>query len=472
MPLNNSGPISFGGSIVGQSINLELGLSATATASIDSTAFRTLAGVPSGQISVSNFYGKSNAIGWVVNTGNANGAGTLISNGAGIFVDAVGNMYWMFGQTVTSYFGIARVSSSGTLDAFTYPFQDSGAQFIVASSRSSTGAVAAVSFSNDSPALFGSTLNRVYPGTIWTSLSLNYGSGAITANNELISSALENYNGYGGNPTIILINSAGTSSTTYRFAANVSGPGKVVIRTDGTIVQIYRNSSTMNYYPYSSALSPGGTRFTTGIPSTGGEGFNAVIDSSNNIFIAYTSSNGSVSYIERINSSYVPTHRAFVIDNDEGGGWRFGYAGVAVHGGSVYLLANAFGTVYVISLSASNLSMQWVNRFRLNDGATAIAPVNSNWTNPIHANANGVYFGVQSGGGTPSRLIKMPLTGMPSNSSAAGISWSIRSWSTNTDPVGANSSTSDMPTLRSQGSRNTSNVGTSITPTATKTDIV
>lgn len=60
MALNNSGPLSFGGSTVGQSINLELGVSATALASINSTAFRTLAGVASGQISVSNFYGKSN----------------------------------------------------------------------------------------------------------------------------------------------------------------------------------------------------------------------------------------------------------------------------------------------------------------------------------------------------------------------------------------------------------------------------
>jgi hypothetical protein len=62
MALNNSGPLSFGGSTVGQSINLELGVSATATASINSTAFRTLAGVPSGQISLNNFYGKSNAV--------------------------------------------------------------------------------------------------------------------------------------------------------------------------------------------------------------------------------------------------------------------------------------------------------------------------------------------------------------------------------------------------------------------------
>ena len=61
MTLNASGPLSLGGSTVGQSINLELGQSATATASINATNFRTLAGVASGQISISNFYGKSNA---------------------------------------------------------------------------------------------------------------------------------------------------------------------------------------------------------------------------------------------------------------------------------------------------------------------------------------------------------------------------------------------------------------------------
>lgn len=61
MTLNASGPISLGGATVGQSINLELGVSATAQASINSSAFRTLAGVPSGAISLNNFYGKSTA---------------------------------------------------------------------------------------------------------------------------------------------------------------------------------------------------------------------------------------------------------------------------------------------------------------------------------------------------------------------------------------------------------------------------
>ena len=60
MPLNNSGPISIGGSTAGQSINLELGRAATASSNLNESALRTLAGVPSGAISLSNFYGKSN----------------------------------------------------------------------------------------------------------------------------------------------------------------------------------------------------------------------------------------------------------------------------------------------------------------------------------------------------------------------------------------------------------------------------
>ena len=54
MTLQSSGAISI------NNINVELGLSGTATGSLNDAAFRTLAGVPSGAISMSNFYGKSN----------------------------------------------------------------------------------------------------------------------------------------------------------------------------------------------------------------------------------------------------------------------------------------------------------------------------------------------------------------------------------------------------------------------------
>lgn len=62
MALNPSGVMSIGGTTVGASINLELNLSATANSSIGQADFRTLAAVPSGQISLSDFYGKSNVI--------------------------------------------------------------------------------------------------------------------------------------------------------------------------------------------------------------------------------------------------------------------------------------------------------------------------------------------------------------------------------------------------------------------------
>jgi len=62
MALVTSGAISIGGSTVGRSINLELGRSATATSSLGESALRSLANDTSGAISMSTFYGKSNAL--------------------------------------------------------------------------------------------------------------------------------------------------------------------------------------------------------------------------------------------------------------------------------------------------------------------------------------------------------------------------------------------------------------------------
>lgn len=63
MALNTSGPISLAGSTTGQSIAVELGVSATAQISLNCTNVRTLAGVASGAITMpTNFYGKSSTV--------------------------------------------------------------------------------------------------------------------------------------------------------------------------------------------------------------------------------------------------------------------------------------------------------------------------------------------------------------------------------------------------------------------------
>ena len=69
MTLPASGAISF------NAINVELGQAGTTSANINQASYRTLAGVPSGQIALSNFYGKSNRVSisytFSANTNNA-----------------------------------------------------------------------------------------------------------------------------------------------------------------------------------------------------------------------------------------------------------------------------------------------------------------------------------------------------------------------------------------------------------------
>jgi hypothetical protein len=61
MTLASSGTISIGGTTATRSINLELGRAATATSNMGETDLRTLAGVSSGAISMSQFWGKTAA---------------------------------------------------------------------------------------------------------------------------------------------------------------------------------------------------------------------------------------------------------------------------------------------------------------------------------------------------------------------------------------------------------------------------
>jgi alpha-tubulin suppressor-like RCC1 family protein len=59
MTLNTSGPISLNGTIVGQSIDLELGGTGSGTRSFNDAEVRELAGIMSGPVSMFDFYGKS-----------------------------------------------------------------------------------------------------------------------------------------------------------------------------------------------------------------------------------------------------------------------------------------------------------------------------------------------------------------------------------------------------------------------------
>ena len=86
MALNNSGPISLGGSTTGQSIALELGQSATGQISLNDANVRALAQVPSGAIIMpTNFYNKGAGYGGTIisySLGGGGAGGIDAQNGA------------------------------------------------------------------------------------------------------------------------------------------------------------------------------------------------------------------------------------------------------------------------------------------------------------------------------------------------------------------------------------------------------
>tara|TARA_R110000803_G_scaffold78482_1_gene143641 strand:+ start:1481 stop:2086 length:606 start_codon:yes stop_codon:yes gene_type:complete len=90
MTLATSGTMSIGGTTTDRSINVELGRSATATSNMGETDLRTLAGVASGAISMSNFYGAINYT-WV----------TTITIGTGV----------LYGQNYYGYGSVGNPSS-------------------------------------------------------------------------------------------------------------------------------------------------------------------------------------------------------------------------------------------------------------------------------------------------------------------------------------------------------------------------
>lgn len=136
MALNPSGPISLGGSTAGESIALELGLSATGTISLNDTAVRGLAGVASGAIVMpTDFYGKSNIPGGAVyvwgTSGPGSGGGIMGLNGYNLTISTptqLGASTNWYQVKFSPYFGTGASAIATTSDGklFTWGSNYSG----------------------------------------------------------------------------------------------------------------------------------------------------------------------------------------------------------------------------------------------------------------------------------------------------------------------------------------------------------
>jgi hypothetical protein len=125
-----TGPISLGGNAtsggLNQSVNIELGRAATDTINMNDSAVRSLAGVPSGAISMNNFYGKSNAFVFnrtiSANTQNYNLLNDMVAsgyvNGSGFTANITINsgVYVWSDNTSLAGFDTGNITGTGTIN--------------------------------------------------------------------------------------------------------------------------------------------------------------------------------------------------------------------------------------------------------------------------------------------------------------------------------------------------------------------
>jgi hypothetical protein len=241
MALNSSGPISLGGSTVGQSINLELGVSATAEASINSTAFRNLAGVSSGQISIANFYGKSSVSYFIGIYGPTASSSATQINGA--TVDSSGNFY----------FSSRAVPSTGSTNSYWSLVKYDSAASLQFQKKLATG-----QYSNMK------NIGKDSSGNV-------YACGLV-------------YNGSTYRTGIVKYNSSGVVQWQRQYDSGQENSGQVCVDTSGNVYFI-SGSSAYGGNSLVKLSTSGSLQWQTGLTFTNGMAFNAVTTDGTSVFV-------------------------------------------------------------------------------------------------------------------------------------------------------------------------------------------
>ena len=437
MALNSSGPLSFGGATTGQSINLELGVSATATASINSTSFRTLAGVPSGQISVSNFYGKSNSIGWIAYIGDSTYNATFgyIFESYQQNTDSLGNTYYGFRNAASSsspnnYSGLRCINKDATLLASKNMWSFSGSAFYAAAvpPLQDYGTTADVLILSSTSDLAG--FPHVSTGTdlVYKYTPRTGNGGQTNANGSYRRAANGNYWMSGknsGEQHTVYAWRGSDGVPLYQYIGGYSYTPHPVPRSDSSVIMI-RPGYTGYYTDYEFCVAPAaggsttnGHSFRVNEPYTTSEWHASAGDGTYGFVAANNGNNGVIARV----------------DPSGGGGFIAKVKNFNIVGGG---MACAGGYVYVITetgaLSAydTSLNPQWRLTFTFSAGACNLTRIN--------ANSEGIFMRVQRNTAPNNQFVlKIPLTGLPTSSSVAltGPSGITFSWTRSTFTAGS-----------------------------------
>jgi len=291
MALNASGPISLGGATTGQSIAVELGLSPTATISLNQTAVRTLAGVSSGVITMpTNFYGKSNA--YVFNATIS--ADTQNYNLRSAAIAAGWNQTTALQATVTVNSGIYVGSSTTGGVAFTwtgsYP---SGSTLAIVNNGTIEGAGGNGGAGGDGLSAIGtagSAGGAALQGNYAISITNNNivgggGGGGGGAGNYYVSKSVRGAGGGGGGGAGYALSAGGAAG---QYAGTYSSAGSAGTKTSGGAGGAGWGYGQTGASGGSLGATGGtGPAGTSGSTSAGGAGGNCTV-SGTNAYITWT----------------------------------------------------------------------------------------------------------------------------------------------------------------------------------------
>lgn len=326
MTMVSSGPISLGGNAtsggLNQSINIELGQSATAQISLNDANVRTLLGVSSGAISLSNAYGKANQFAFTIssNQTNANLRSLAVNAGwnqssavvatinAGIFISGSGgtaltiNGSFPGGVSLVNNGTIAGNGGNGGSGGYMqgYNFSFGGTPFPAGAGNPGGLALAVstpVSITNNGTIAGGGgggggggswlDLSDPYGGTVTATYAGGGGGGGRSGHINSAGGPAGGGN-QGGNGIGVSYGSPGGAGT-----SSSAGSGGIYSQRPG--VPSWRGGAGGNGGNWGSGGSTGQSS-TTGTPGAGGGAAGAAITGNSNItWVAFGTRLGSIS---------------------------------------------------------------------------------------------------------------------------------------------------------------------------------
>lgn len=437
MTLNASGPISLGGSTVGQSINLELGQSATANTSLNATNVRTLLQVPSGTISLSNAYGKSNATAFIVSlgfqaTGNPS-VNTAPIRGYGWAASPSGVTAWKMGAyNYVGYmsadgttFTSVNVSTGGTRTCFFPPMIN----------KYTAGSLFPMLVQESSKMMNYGSSNGYRP-----SLSVLYGCGGSASGAPLafhIDSSgnvswVQNVNPdkFGAYLVIGRNSISGTVVGTYAYRitaySDIAGdsPRRIFQRSDGSYLFAWGTTDYLYYRTFnSSANTPLSQRSMYKISN--GVCLGIDMDSSNNLYAYFQ--NGNVFKINSSDTVVAGYNYSVVSPAYASSLGRPTTFGISVYNDVLYIASNGENAdgyyLNIIAVNCTNMAtVLWNRKFYFNNNqirpmSTFASDYGGGQANGITATSAGLYVAFTVGTGTQGEVmcLNLPLTAGVSN---------------------------------------------------------